>query len=90
MNDQIISVNLFQELRDDVSKSLQLEIQTFYGQFTNQFLNYAILHKEIIQKFGRYPHRNGVLGRTSTPQEIEYLESGAETFGVTKKTKTNY
>lgn len=85
MNDQLISVNLFKELRDDVSNSSQLEIQTFYTQFTNQFLNYAILHRDIIQKFGRYPHRNEVLGRISSPHEIEYLESGAETFGVSKK-----
>lgn len=73
---------MFQELRDDVSKSLELE--KLYGQFTGQFLNYALSHRDIIEKFGRYPHRNFILGRSSTPEEIEYLESGAETFGVTK------
>ena len=82
MADQITSVQLYQQLREDVSKSPELE--KLYGQFTAKFLDYAILHRDIIQRFGRYPHRNFVLGRTSTPEEIEYLESGAETFGVSK------
>lgn len=82
MADQITSIELYQELRSDVSKSPELE--SLYGQFTTQFLNYAILHRDIIEKFGRYPHRNFILGRSSTPEEIEYLENGAETFGVTK------
>jgi uncharacterized protein (DUF924 family) len=36
---------------------------------------YALHHREIIRRFGRFPHRNKVLGRTSTPEEIAYLES---------------
>lgn len=36
-------------------------------------LNYAILHKRIIDRFGRYPHRNDALGRPSTPQEKAFL-----------------
>jgi uncharacterized protein (DUF924 family) len=43
-------------------------------------LKYAELHRQIIERFGRFPHRNRVLGRASTREEIEYLES-AETFG---------
>lgn len=45
------------------------------------FLHYARLHLEIIERFGRFPHRNGVLGRRSTPEESAYMASGAETFG---------
>jgi uncharacterized protein (DUF924 family) len=41
-------------------------------------------HRDIIEKFGRYPHRNGVLGRMNTEEEEEYMNSGGETFGVTK------
>jgi len=44
-------------------------------------LDYAASHCEIIEHFGRYPHRNRALGRESTPEEREYLESGATTFG---------
>ena len=82
MADQIISVQNYQQLREDVSKSPEFE--QLYGQFCAKLLDYAIAHRDIIEKFGRYPHRNLVLGRTSTPEEIEYLESGAQTFGVTK------
>ncbi|KAJ9149319.1 MFS sugar transporter [Pleurostoma richardsiae] len=38
-------------------------------------------HQVIIQQFGRYPHRNKVLGREPTKAEAEYLQNGGETFG---------
>ncbi len=41
----------------------------------DQFLAYAIRHREVIRQFGRFPHRNAVLGRASTAAEIEYLSS---------------
>lgn len=44
-------------------------------------LRYAIAHRDIIARFGRFPHRNGVLGRDSTPEERAYLDGGGETFG---------
>lgn len=37
-------------------------------------LKYEILHKDIIDRFGRYPHRNAILGRESTPEEREFLK----------------
>ncbi len=37
---------------------------------------HAIEHYDIIKKFGRFPHRNKVLGRKSTPAEIEFLKTG--------------
>src|SRR3712207_7621563 len=36
-------------------------------------LSQAKAHREVIERFGRHPHRNEVLGRTSTPEELEYL-----------------
>lgn len=42
-------------------------------------LRYARLHQELIARFGRFPHRNAVLGRTTTPEETEYLASGGFT-----------
>lgn len=36
-------------------------------------LGYARRHAEVIESFGRFPHRNAILGRTSTPEEEEYL-----------------
>lgn len=43
-------------------------------------LKYEILHKRIIDRFGRYPHRNKILNRTSTPEEIEFLKEKNSSF----------
>lgn len=45
------------------------------------FAQFAELHHDIIESFGRFPHRNKVLGRPNTPEEAEYLESGGPAFG---------
>lgn len=49
--------------------------------FCASCLEYARGHREIIRKFGRFPHRNKVLERASTPQELEWLAESAERFG---------
>ena len=49
--------------------------------FRDGFLPYAVQHRDIIAQFGRFPHRNAVLGRQNTPQEKAYLDGGAPTFG---------
>ena len=41
---------------------------------------FEIKHKAIIEKFGRYPHRNILLGRESTPDEIEFLKQPESSF----------
>lgn len=43
-------------------------------------LHYAIMHKKIIDRFGRYPHRNQILNRTSTAQEIQFLKEPNSSF----------
>lgn len=40
-------------------------------------LKFELLHKEIIDRFGRYPHRNALLGRASTAEELEFLKTNA-------------
>lgn len=37
--------------------------------------DFELKHKAIIDQFGRYPHRNAILGRTSTPEEVEFLKT---------------
>lgn len=37
-------------------------------------------HRQIIERFGRYPHRNKALGRAMTDEETDYLEKGGQTF----------
>ncbi|TWU73209.1 hypothetical protein ED733_004596 [Metarhizium rileyi] len=44
-------------------------------------LDFEQMHYDIIQKFGRYPHRNKALGRESTAEEMDYLDNGGQTFG---------
>ena len=44
-------------------------------------LRYAEAHREIIGRFGRFPHRNRIIGRPSTPEERAYLASAPESFG---------
>ncbi len=44
------------------------------------FTPYAERHLEVIERFGRFPHRNAVLGRAATPTEAEFLASGDSPF----------
>jgi uncharacterized protein (DUF924 family) len=43
-------------------------------------LDFEMKHKAIIERFGRYPHRNSILGRTSTEEEIEFLKQPGSGF----------
>ena len=43
-------------------------------------LDWALRHKRIIERFGRFPHRNEILGRKSTPEEIEFLKQPGSGF----------
>jgi len=43
-------------------------------------LDYEIRHKAIIDRFGRYPHRNEIVGRESTPDELAFLEEPGSSF----------
>ena len=59
------------------SESAQIHnqaVELFKALNDDKTLDYELRHKEIIDRFGRYPHRNEVLGRKSTPEEIEFLK----------------
>jgi uncharacterized protein (DUF924 family) len=43
-------------------------------------LDYARRHRDVIETFGRFPHRNAILGRTSTPAELEFLTRDGSSF----------
>jgi uncharacterized protein (DUF924 family) len=57
-------------------------VALFRGSDDPRGLRYAEMHKEIIDRFGRFPHRNAILGRASTPEEQAWLAAGGETFGT--------
>ncbi|MBN9319365.1 MAG: DUF924 domain-containing protein [Caulobacterales bacterium] len=60
--DQALSVTLFEALKDDTGDENSLK--------------WAVDHKEIIDRFGRFPHRNPALGRETTEEEQAYLDEG--------------
>ncbi|KAF2805986.1 DUF924-domain-containing protein [Mytilinidion resinicola] len=60
------------------------ECEASLGYF-DRAANFEKIHAKIIERFGRYPYRNEVLGRESTEEEAKYLADGGETFGVGKK-----
>jgi uncharacterized protein (DUF924 family) len=65
------------------SESLQIHetaVELFRRNGQQGNLDYEFKHKEIIEKFGRYPHRNDILGRESTAEEIEFLKQPGSGF----------
>ena len=52
-----------------------------------EFLRHAQQHRDVIERFGRFPHRNDILGRESTPQEVEWLCGGGQGWGQTRWTR---
>jgi uncharacterized protein (DUF924 family) len=55
----------------------ELSMRLFRG---HENLEWARKHWEIIKRFGRFPHRNAVLGRESTPEEVEFLKEPGSGF----------
>ena len=47
---------------------------------TQQALDYAVKHRDVVARFGRYPHRNAVLGRESTATELAFLSQPGASF----------
>ncbi|HBE16808.1 MAG TPA: DUF924 domain-containing protein [Cyanobacteria bacterium UBA11149] len=66
LEDQYQSVNLFSTLQDDPQSKLSIK--------------YAYRHLEVIERFGRFPHRNRILGRETTPEEAEFLQQPGSSF----------
>ena len=59
------------------SESLEIHkvaMELFKKNGIESSIEYEIKHKEIIERFGRYPHRNEILGRKSTKEELEFMK----------------
>jgi uncharacterized protein (DUF924 family) len=54
----------------------QLRCVELYRATGDKNLEYAEQHAEIIRRFGRFPHRNALLGRATTPEEQAFLDGG--------------
>jgi len=58
----------------------EVAVQLFSEEGLESNLDFEFKHKRIIEKFGRYPHRNKLLGRQSTAEEIEFLTTPGSSF----------
>lgn len=56
-------------------------VELFEQAGLQENLAFARHHREIVRRYGRFPHRNAILGRSSSPQELEYLASEAAFTG---------
>lgn len=66
LEDQATSIKLFDSLQADVD--------------SKNAIDYAHRHWEVIQRFGRFPHRNQILGRINTAEEITFLQQAGSSF----------
>ncbi len=66
LEDQRFSVELFRGLAAEMG--------------SEELLGYTVRHLEIIERFGRFPHRNEILGRATTPEEAEFLRGPDSSF----------
>ncbi len=72
---------LYMPFMHSESKVIHEIAVVLYSQEGLEFnLEYEIAHKKIIDRFGRYPHRNIILGRESTPEEIKFLKEPNSSF----------
>jgi len=55
-------------------------VELFTKNGIAQNLDYEQKHKAVLDRFGRYPHRNAILGRPSTPEELAFLEEPGSSF----------
>jgi len=70
--DQEQSVREYERLASEVGPSARA---TFAG-----YLDFAVRHRDIVRRFGRFPHRNASLGRVSTPAELDFLSQPGSSF----------
>ena len=71
------SCDIYNKLAEAVSPT---EKETF-----ETIAQFAELHRDIIERFGRFPYRNAVLDRRNTPEEEEFLSGDNPTFGQGQK-----
>ena len=72
---------LYMPFQHSEDREVQLQsVELFAGLDDADALEYARRHLEIIDRFGRFPHRNAALGRTSTPEEVDFLREPDSSF----------
>jgi len=90
---EAISLNLDAQLNPEQRSFLYMPFMHSESKMMHEFalklfqrlgnpvnLDYEKRHKKIIERFGRYPHRNKILGRESPPEELEFLDQPGSSF----------
>jgi uncharacterized protein (DUF924 family) len=65
---------------DDQRRSVELFGRLAEEPGAPEVTSYAVGHMEIVEQFGRFPHRNEILGRQTTPEEAEFLKTEGSSF----------
>lgn len=72
---------LFLPYMHSESAAIHAIAEKLYREYgLKQNLDFELRHRAIIERFGRYPHRNAILGRASTPEELEFLKQPGSSF----------
>ena len=64
-----------------VWEALAASVEGETAEYFENSIAHAREHRDVVRRFGRFPHRNAVLGRESTPEEQRYLDGGAPRYG---------
>ena len=62
------------------SRAIHAVAEPLFREHAPKNFDFELKHKAIVDRFGRYPHRNAVLGRASTPEELEFLQQPGSSF----------
>lgn len=69
---QRLGVRCLDGLAHTVAPAVRKDYESYHS--------YSQRHRDIVERFGRFPHRNAILGRASTPEEIEFLKQPGSSF----------
>lgn len=75
LDDHALATRCFEQLIEDARTKAPQQVSMFENN-----LDFEHRHRTIIERFGRYPHRNAVLGRASTDEELAFLEQPGSSF----------
>ena len=65
----------------DLLRAMRQEADPAWRAYVDRSIQGWTRHRDIVARFGRFPHRNAVLGRASTPDEQAHMAAGGESFG---------
>jgi uncharacterized protein (DUF924 family) len=66
---------LYMPFMHSEDRAMQAESLRLFAQLSTDGLQWARHHQAIVERFGRFPHRNAIFGRSSTPEEQEFLKT---------------